>query len=122
MLESGGGDELAESAGFASKVHRVEGFPGNDEEVERSGVHCPGRSKNETSKAGDQTDGGQAEGIYDRIDGEEALDAIKSERTTVPPSVPIEGGDEEEGGSKSKGIKSQHAVDLDGGGKAGSPA
>jgi len=53
-------DEAAEVAGLATEVDGVQGFPGEKEEIEESGVENPGRGKDEGGKSGDEADGGYA--------------------------------------------------------------
>ena len=112
-------DEAAEVTGFATEVDRVESFPGEEQEIEKSGIENPGSGKNEGGEAGDQADGGYAEGVDDGRDGQEALDAIEYERISLAPGVPIESCDEEKDSGEPEGVENHHAVDLDGSGEAG---
>src|SRR5262245_43836999 len=112
-------DETAEVAGFATEVDGVKGFPGEEQEIEKSGIENPGSGKNEGREAGDQADGGYAEGVDDGRDGQEALDAIEYERVSLAPGVPIKSRDQEKDGGEAKGVENHHAVDLDGRGESG---
>ena len=114
-----GVDETSEMAGLASEVDAIEGFPWKHQEIEESGVEDPRRRKDKSRKTGDETDGGDAESVDDGGDGEQTLDAIENERISLPPSVPVESGDEEENYGEAEGVKNHHAVDLDSGREAG---
>jgi len=105
--------------GLATEINRVESFPGEKQEIKKSGIENPGSGKNEGGEAGDQADGGYAEGVDDGRDGQEALDASEYERISLAPGVPIESCDEEKDSGEAEGVENHHAVDLDGRCEAG---
>src|SRR5439155_18468563 len=97
---------------FAAEVDGVEGFPGEEEEIEKSGVKDPGGRKDEGGKTRDEANGGCAEGVHDRRNCQQALQSIENERVSLPPGVPIKRRYEEEGCGEAESIEDHHPVHL----------
>jgi len=111
-------DESTEVANLAAEVDGIEGLPGEDEEIENGGIENPGRRKYQSRETCDKAYSGNAKCIHDGRNSEQALYAVENELVALPPSVPIERGDQEENCGESESIKNHHAVDLHGGGEA----